>query len=47
MKEEFNVLVNPGMKNEHIRVVLHKDVNREDIDYFVQVVNHLVNNSGL
>lgn len=35
LKEEFNVLVNPGFKNEHIRLVVHKDINREDIDYFI------------
>lgn len=47
MKEEFNVLVRPGMRNEHIRVVVHKDINEADIDYFVKVVDHVLNQSEL
>lgn len=47
MKSEFNVLVNPGFKNEHIRLVIHKDIIKQDIDYLVDVMDHIVNGSQL
>ena len=33
LKEEFNILTLASFKNDSIRIVSHRDVNREDLEF--------------
>jgi hypothetical protein len=33
LKEEFNILTMASFKNDSIRIVTHRDVNREDLEF--------------
>lgn len=43
LKEEENILVNPGFANDYIRLVTHRDVSREMCEKFIQTVKRMVN----
>ena len=33
MKEKYNILMNPSFTNDCIRIVTHRDVTRDDLDF--------------
>ena len=43
LKEEENVLANSGFGNDYVRLVTHRDVNREQCEKVIQVIKRMSN----
>ena len=43
LKEEENILCNPGFANDYIRFVTHRDVSREQCEKVIQVIKRMTN----